>query len=167
MRRLEEVGPDTLEIDLKKELKRWVIVMHVFQSFLMMMGLPWKDINLENLDKKMNILDKLTKDDLRKFMVDLRPELLDDTADSNENEEDKKMSKMKVRLSRKNPEDKIDKYDSLMRQTAVVIRDIMKKSDVASLPDKSPEKFSAPCRAVSARLSQTIKHHHWSKLQSS
>jgi len=30
MRRLEETGPDKLEIDLKKELKRWVIVMHVF-----------------------------------------------------------------------------------------------------------------------------------------
>jgi hypothetical protein len=101
--------------------------MHVFQSFLMMMGLPWKDINLENLDKKMNILDKLTKDDLRKFMVDLRPELLDDAAVTNENEKKAKVSKMKVRLARKNPKDKDDKYDILMKQTAVVISEIMKK----------------------------------------
>ena len=46
----------------------------------MMMGLPWKEITLENLDKKMNILDKLTKEDMSKFMVDLRPELWDDEA---------------------------------------------------------------------------------------
>lgn len=91
------------------------------------MGLPWKDINLENLDKKMNILDKLTKDDLRKFMVDLRPELLDDAAVTNENEKKAKVSKMKVRLARKNPKDKDDKYDILMKQTAVVISEIMKK----------------------------------------
>lgn len=92
-----------------------------------MMGLPWKDITLENLDRKMNILDKLTKDDLRKFMVELRPELLDDAAATDDNDKKTKLSKMKVRLARKNAKDKDDKYDALMKQTAVVISEIMNK----------------------------------------
>lgn len=121
MRRLEETGPDKLEIDLKKELKRWVIVMNVFQSFLMMMGLPWKEITLENLDKKMNILDKLTKQDMKKFMVDLRPELLDDEVVTSDIGKKNKQSKMKIRIGRKNEKDKDDKYNKLMKQSAVVI----------------------------------------------
>jgi hypothetical protein len=51
--------------------------MNAFQYLMMSMGLPWRDVTLENLNQKMLILDKLTKEDFRKFIVELRPELLD------------------------------------------------------------------------------------------
>lgn len=51
--------------------------MNAFQYLMMSMGLPWRDVTLENLNQKMLILDKLKKEDFRKFIVELRPELLD------------------------------------------------------------------------------------------
>lgn len=53
-----------------------MIVMNAFQYLMMSMGLPWRDVTLENLNQKMLILDKLTKDDFRKFIVEVRPEFL-------------------------------------------------------------------------------------------
>ena len=51
--------------------------MNAFQYLMMSMGLPWRDVTLENLNHKMLILDKLKKDDFRKFIVEVSPEFLD------------------------------------------------------------------------------------------
>ena len=67
----------------------------------MNMGLPWRDVTLENLNDKMGILDRLTKDDFRKFLVDYRPGLFDENSIKKE-PKISTGSKMENRLARKN-----------------------------------------------------------------
>jgi hypothetical protein len=60
-------------------------------------------------------------------MVDLRPELLDDDIVATDTNKPTKSSKMKIRIGRKNNIEKDDVYGKLMKQSAVVIQEIMNK----------------------------------------
>lgn len=90
----------------------------------MNMGLPWRDVTLENLNHKMKILDKLTKEDFRKFLVDLRPEFFDESSlPSTKEDKTKPTSKMLTRLARKNVrmQQIDDEFDKAMKMSNEVI----------------------------------------------
>ena len=86
---------------------------------MMSMGLPWRDVTLENLNHKMLILDKLTKDDFRKFIVEVRPEFLDLVEGT---QVTTTASKMKDRLSRRNMQKIDDEFEKAMKHSNSVIK---------------------------------------------
>jgi hypothetical protein len=88
-----------LEIDERKEKSRSTVVMMAFKFLMMNMGLPWRDVTLENLEERLEILDKLTKKDFRSFMVAYRPDLYEL---EEEGMSKQYTSKLAMRLARKN-----------------------------------------------------------------
>lgn len=78
MRRLEETGPDFLEIDKEVQENRMVILMDIFLRLMQNIGLKQRNVTTQNLFSKMSVLEMLTKNEMQQFrIINPRPELLD------------------------------------------------------------------------------------------
>lgn len=86
------------------------------------MGLPYKDVNEKNLDEKMKILDRLTKEDFRKFIVEPRPELFD----PNYVPREQRKKTIRERLEMKNARPVEDGYKKQLSMVNSVIESIKK-----------------------------------------
>jgi len=99
MRRLEQTGPEILEIDKDKEENRMMIMTDIFLRLMHNIGLKQRNVTSENLFSKMSVLDLLTNEEMQQFrIVNPRPELLDPSDLVVEHRDER--TKMEKRLAR-------------------------------------------------------------------